>query len=239
VLLERVKTGHEKAKLIAFGVGKNVPCFIAGLADVGRTRPKTQEAFEFGVLIAVGGVDVDVQARLPRFRLIPAAEDDRRLWATEPFAWPDLDHLARLAVKHHEIQYFAPELRQYLGVMATEYKFTDTTCHGRNLLSRELPGRPSAKLGAPWTKIRSRAYRARRAVREGFMVRISARWCARSSDWSRERYWDGAFSAAVAVVAVVAMAIALTGSAASSANSRAICSAVRRPSWKRLLMFGV
>jgi hypothetical protein len=60
-----------------------VPGLLAGLADVGRTRPQLQQAFELGVLIAVGGVDVDVQPGLPLLRLVPAAEDDRRLRAAE------------------------------------------------------------------------------------------------------------------------------------------------------------
>jgi hypothetical protein len=38
-----------------------VPGLFSGLADVGGPRSELQEAFEFGVLIAVGGVDVDVQ----------------------------------------------------------------------------------------------------------------------------------------------------------------------------------
>ena len=45
-----------------------------------------QKPFELGVLIAVGGVDVDVQPGFPLLRLIPATEDDRRLRTTEPFA---------------------------------------------------------------------------------------------------------------------------------------------------------
>jgi hypothetical protein len=61
---------------------------LAGLADVGRAGPEFQEAFEFGVLIAVGGIDVDVQPGLPLLRVVPATEDDRRLRAAEPFARP-------------------------------------------------------------------------------------------------------------------------------------------------------
>src|ERR1700727_245803 len=87
---ERVEAGLEPAGLIAFGVGQDMPLLLAGLADVGRARTEPQEALQFGVLIAVGRVDVDVQPGFPRLRLIPAAEDDRRLRAAEPFARPDL-----------------------------------------------------------------------------------------------------------------------------------------------------
>src|SRR5581483_10361977 len=100
-----------------------------------------QKAFELGVLIAVGGVDVDVQPWVPGFRLVAGAEDDRRLRAAEPFARPDLDASVVLAIEHHEVQDLAPEPRQQLGGAAVEHELTDTACHGRNLLSAwELPG---------------------------------------------------------------------------------------------------
>ncbi len=76
---ERVEAGLEQAELVAFWVGQHVPLLIACLADVGRARAEVQQAFELGVLIAVGGVDVDVQPGFPLLRLIPVGEDDRRL----------------------------------------------------------------------------------------------------------------------------------------------------------------
>src|SRR5215469_16093186 len=126
---ERVEAGLEQAELIAFRVGKNVPGLLAGLANVGRTRPELQQAFKLGILIAVGGVDVDVQPGLPRLRLVPAAEDDRRLRAAEPFARPDLEAAVLFAIEHDEVQDLAPEPRQRLWVAATEHELTDTTCH--------------------------------------------------------------------------------------------------------------
>ncbi len=57
---KRVEAGLEQAELISLGVGKDVPRLLAGLADVGRARPELQEALKLGVLIAVGGVDVDM-----------------------------------------------------------------------------------------------------------------------------------------------------------------------------------
>src|SRR5271165_5212923 len=125
---EWVEAGLEQAELVAFGVGEDVPLLLAGLADVGRACPELQEAFEFGVLIAVGGIDVDVQPGLPLLRLVPATEDDRRLRAAEPFARPDLDAVL-LAIEHYEVQDLAPERRQHLRVAATEHELTDTACH--------------------------------------------------------------------------------------------------------------
>src|SRR3954454_6551166 len=101
------------------------PC----LADVGRARTELEKAFELGVLIAVGGVDVDVQPGFPLLRLIPAAEDDRRLRTTEPFARPDLHRAVVLTIEHDEVQDLAPEPRQHLRVAAVEHELTDATCH--------------------------------------------------------------------------------------------------------------
>lgn len=42
-----------------------MPLLLPCLADVGRARTELQKAFELGVLIAVGGVDVDVQPGFP------------------------------------------------------------------------------------------------------------------------------------------------------------------------------
>jgi hypothetical protein len=48
-----------------------MPLLLPGLADVGRASTELEKAFELGVLIAVGGVDVDVQPGFPLLRLIP------------------------------------------------------------------------------------------------------------------------------------------------------------------------
>src|SRR5215216_4911221 len=127
-----------------------MPRLLPYLADVGRASTELEKAFELGVLIAVGGVDVDVQPGFPLLRLIPATEDDRRLRTAEPFARPDLHRAVVLAIEHDEVQDLAPEPRQHLRVAATEHELTDTTCHERNLLSAcELQGRQHANLMAP------------------------------------------------------------------------------------------
>src|SRR5215218_10006400 len=134
-----------------------MPRLLPCLADVGRASTELEKAFELGVLIAVGGVDVDVQPGFPLLRLIPATEDDRRLRTAEPFARPDLHRAVVLAIEHDEVQDLAPEPRQHLRVAATEHELTDTTCHERNLLSAwELQGRPHANLMAPQQRKPSR-----------------------------------------------------------------------------------
>jgi hypothetical protein len=91
--------------------------------------PGGQEAIELGVLIAVGGVDVDVQPDMPVLRLVVADEEDRRLRAAEPFARTYLDAALLFAIELNEVQDLAPEPRQHLGVVALEHELTDTACH--------------------------------------------------------------------------------------------------------------
>jgi hypothetical protein len=65
---EWVEAGLEQAEHNAFRVGQDMPLLLTCLADVGRACTELQQAFEFGVLIAVGGADVDVQPGFPRLR---------------------------------------------------------------------------------------------------------------------------------------------------------------------------
>ena len=88
---EWVEAALEQAELVAFWIGEDVPGRLRGLTDVDESGPGGQEALELGVLIAVGGVDVDVQPGMPVRRLVVADEDDRRLRAAEPFARAYLD----------------------------------------------------------------------------------------------------------------------------------------------------
>src|SRR5690606_26428689 len=131
---ERVEAALEQAELVPFGIGEDVPGLLPGLADVDGSGPGGQEAFQFGVLIAVGGVDVEVQPEDPVLRLVGAAEGDRRLRAAEPLARSYLDAVL-VAVELYEVQDLAPEPRQPLRVMAVEHELTDTACHCRHLLS--------------------------------------------------------------------------------------------------------
>ncbi|EUA47731.1 hypothetical protein I543_1476 [Mycobacteroides abscessus 21] len=60
MLSERFEAGLEQAELVALGILQHVPLFLPGLPDIGWARPESQQAFELGVLIAVGGVHVDM-----------------------------------------------------------------------------------------------------------------------------------------------------------------------------------
>ena len=91
--------------------------------------PRGQDALKLGVLIAVGGVDVDVQPCVPGLRLVVADEDDRRLRAAEPFARAYLDEDLLFAIKLYEVADLAPEPGKHLGVAALENELTDTARH--------------------------------------------------------------------------------------------------------------
>src|SRR4051812_18322169 len=148
-----------------------MPLLLPCLADIGRARTELQKPFELGVLIAVGGVDVDVQPGFPLLRLIPATEDDRRLRTTEPFARPDLQRAVVLAVEHDEVQDLAPEPRQHLRVAATEHELTDTTCHKKPALSLGTAGETTRGLhGLPAVKTTPRPYPRRRARASDFQT---------------------------------------------------------------------
>jgi hypothetical protein len=126
---EWVEAALEQAELVAFWIGEDVPGRLRGLTDVDEFRPGGQEALELGILIAVGGVDVDVQPGMPVLRLVVADEEDRRLRAAEPIARTYLDAARLFAIQLHEVQDLAPEPRQHLGVAALEHELTDTACH--------------------------------------------------------------------------------------------------------------
>jgi hypothetical protein len=65
LVLEGVEPGVQEAEFVAFRVGQNVPALGAALADVGGSGAEGEQPFQLGVLVAVGGVDVDVQPELP------------------------------------------------------------------------------------------------------------------------------------------------------------------------------
>src|SRR5439155_4417949 len=159
----------------------DMPRLLSGLADVGRARTQLQQAFELGVLIAVGGVDVDVQPGFPLLRLIPATEDDRRLRAAEPFARPDLQRAVVLAIEHDEVQDLAPEPRQHLRVAATEHELTDTTCHERNLPSGWITSQMC--WNCRWVHVACRPSRGRSRWRPFCQLGKESRWRG-----SRTRY---------------------------------------------------
>lgn len=63
--LEGLEPGVQEAEFVAFWVGQNVPALGTALADVGGSGAESEQSLQLGVLVAVGGVDVDVQPELP------------------------------------------------------------------------------------------------------------------------------------------------------------------------------
>src|SRR4051794_1734537 len=91
----RLLTGPEEAELVALRVLQDVPGLLAGLPDVRRARAQVQQSLQLGVLVAVGGGDVDVQPQLARRRLVDPPEDQRGRGAAEAGLRADL-HLVVL-----------------------------------------------------------------------------------------------------------------------------------------------
>ena len=114
---EGLEPGAQEAEFVAFWVGQNVPALAASLADVGGPGAKSEQPLQFGVLVAVEGVDVDVQSEPPRPRLAAWAEDESRLRAAEAdVGRPDLDAAVVLAAKFDVTEDTAPERGEPVGV---------------------------------------------------------------------------------------------------------------------------
>jgi hypothetical protein len=87
----------QEAEFVAFWVGQDVPAFGAGLADVGGPGAESEQPLQLGVLVAVGGVDVDVQpgrvSAMPEQRQafqreLDAIDADTSVSATTPSTSP-------------------------------------------------------------------------------------------------------------------------------------------------------
>jgi hypothetical protein len=74
----------QEAEFVAFWVGQDVPALGAGLADVGGPGAESEQPLQLGVLVAVGGVDVDVQPEFPGPRVAAGAEDEGGLISMLP-----------------------------------------------------------------------------------------------------------------------------------------------------------
>ena len=85
---ERVEAALQQAELVALGVGEHVPALVAGLADVGPGGAEAEQPLELGVLVAVGGVDVDVQPELARRRVGDRTEDQGGRGPPKPASGP-------------------------------------------------------------------------------------------------------------------------------------------------------
>src|ERR1017187_10871938 len=80
---EGLEPGVQEAEFVAFWVGQDVPALGPGRADVGGPGAESEQPLQLGVLVAVGGVDVDVQPELPGPQVGTGAEDEGRLQRSE------------------------------------------------------------------------------------------------------------------------------------------------------------
>jgi hypothetical protein len=129
---EGLDLGVQEAEFIAFRVGQNVPAFGAALADVGGSGAESEQPLQFGVLVAVGGVDVDVQPELLGPPVGAGAEDEGRLQAAEAgLRGPDLDASVVFAAEFDVAEDLAPERGEPAGIGGGDDELTDATCHAR------------------------------------------------------------------------------------------------------------
>jgi hypothetical protein len=100
----------QEAEFVAFWVGQNVPTLGTSLADVGWPGAESKQSLQFGVLIAVEGVDVDMQSELPGPRIAARTEDEGWLRAAEAdVGRSDLDAAVILPAELDVTEDLAPE----------------------------------------------------------------------------------------------------------------------------------
>jgi hypothetical protein len=146
-LLYRWHPPSQQAKLVALRVGQHVPAFVAGLADVGPAGARREQSVEFRLLVAVGGVDVDVQPKPSTLGFVCPVEDDGGLRTAEAsLRRSDLD-AAVDAVELDIAEDRAPEPGQQVRIVCVKDEFRYATCH-RATLSRGPRPRPTRSRGA-------------------------------------------------------------------------------------------
>lgn len=107
---EGLEPGAQEAELVSLRICQDVPAFTAGLADITRFRTESEQSLQFGFLIAVGGIDVDVQSELPGSWVAAGIEDESGLRAAESgLGRPDLDASVVLSAQFNVAEDFAPE----------------------------------------------------------------------------------------------------------------------------------
>ena len=129
---EGLEPGVQEAEFVAFWVGQHVPAVGAGLADVGGPGAESEQPLQLGVLVAVGGVDVDVQSELPGPRVAAGADDEGGLRAAEAdVGRPDLDASVVFPAEFDVAEDLAPECGEPVGVGGSDDQLTDAACHAR------------------------------------------------------------------------------------------------------------
>jgi hypothetical protein len=107
----------QEAEFVAFWVRQNAPTLGASLADVRWPGAESEQPFQFGVLVAVDGVDVEMQSQFPGPRIAARAKDDGWLQAAEAdVGRPDLDAAVVLPTEFDVAQDLAPECGEEAGV---------------------------------------------------------------------------------------------------------------------------
>jgi hypothetical protein len=121
---------RKRAEFVAFWVGQNVPTLGASLADVGWPGAESEQPLQFGVLVAVDGVDVDMQSELPGPRIAARAEDEGWLRTAEAnVGRPDLDAAVVLPAEFDVAEDLTPESGEPVGVGGVDDQLTDAACH--------------------------------------------------------------------------------------------------------------
>jgi hypothetical protein len=129
---EGLEPGVQEAEFVAFRVGQAVPALGAGLADVGGPGAESEQPLQLRVLVAVGGVDVDVESELPAPRIAARAEDQGGLRAAEAdVGRPDLDASVVLPAEFDVAEDLAPECGEPVGVGGVDDQLADAACHAR------------------------------------------------------------------------------------------------------------
>ncbi len=116
--------------MVTFWVGQDVPALGTGLADIGGPGTESEQPLQLGVLVAIGGVDVDVQSELTGPRLAAWGEDKGGLRAAEASVWrPDLDASVALPAEFDVAEDLGPECGEPVGVGGVDDQLTDAACH--------------------------------------------------------------------------------------------------------------
>ena len=119
----------KKAEDVTFGIGENIPGFGAGLADVCGGSAQRQQPFPFGLVVTVGGVDVDVQPDAFGTRCKIRAQHHDGLQAAEAGGRPDLCTAVVVARQFDVVESLTPECGEPFGIGAFDDQFADTACH--------------------------------------------------------------------------------------------------------------
>lgn len=103
-----------------------MPLLVSGLPDFSRAGAEGEQTFQFGVLVPVDGIDVNVQGKSSSPRVAAGTQDDGGLQAAEPdVRRADLDR-AIFPVELDVTEDVAPKPRQHFGIGTVEDQFADT-----------------------------------------------------------------------------------------------------------------